>query len=150
MIKIQDLQALTNHLPIPQEALAFVLKMGEDTPDGRYDFGEGCYVNVMRCDTVTELAPMEAHEVYIDVQMVLAGEEKIYVTDKASLTVVTPYDAEKDIAFYAWETAEAVTYRSGEAVVLFPEEAHLPCRAVSEPMTIKKAVLKLRVDIVAK
>ena len=93
---------------------------------------------------------MEAHERFLDVQMVLAGEEKIYVTDKAPLAVVTPYDAGKDIAFYAWESAESVTYRSGEAVVLFPEEAHLPGRAVGEPMTIKKAVLKLRVDTVAR
>ena len=144
MIKIYDLKDLTNHLPIPQDALDFVLKMTADTPNGRYDFGADCYVNVMECNTSADLAPMEAHEQFIDVQMVLAGEEKIYVTPKAPLTVTEPYHAEKDIAFYAWEHAEAVTYAAGEAVVLYPEEAHLPCRAAGEPMTIKKAVLKLK------
>ena len=144
MIKIYDLKDLTNHLPIPQDALDFVLKMTADTPNGRYDFGTDCYVNVMECDTSADLAPMEAHEQFIDVQMVLAGEEKIYVTAKAPLTVTEPYNAEKDIAFYAWKYAEAVTYAAGEAVVLYPEEAHLPCRAANEPMTIKKAVLKLK------
>lgn len=148
MIKIKNLQDLTNHLPIPQDAYAFVLQAGEMTPNGRYDFGENCYVNVMECETSAELAPMEAHMDYIDVQIVLAGEEKIYYTDKAPLNVTQPYNAEKDIAFYAWENAEAVSYRSGEAIVLFPEEAHLPCRAVGEPMTVKKAVLKLRADAV--
>ena len=143
MIKIYDLKDLTNHLPIPQDALDFVLKMTADTPNGRYDFDADCYVNVMGCDTSADLAPMEAHEQFIDVQMVLAGEEKIYVTAKAPLTVTEPYNAEKDIAFYAWEHAEAVTYTAGEAVVLFPEEAHLPCCAAGEPMTIKKAVLKI-------
>lgn len=143
-MKFQNLQDLRTYLPIPQDAFDFVLHMTADTPNGRYDFGADCYVNVMACDTSAALAPMEAHEKFIDVQMVLAGEEKIYVTPKAPLTVTEPYSAEKDIAFYAWENAEAVTYRSGEAVVLYPAEAHLPGRAAHEPMTIKKAVLKLK------
>ena len=144
MIKIHNLKDLSRYLPIPQDALDFVLKMTADTPNGRYDFGADCYVNVMVCDTSAALAPMEAHEKFIDVQMVLAGEEKIYVTPKAPLSVTAPYSAEKDIAFYAWEHAEAVTYAAGEAVILYPEEAHLPGRAAGEPMTIKKAVLKLK------
>jgi YhcH/YjgK/YiaL family protein len=99
----------------------------------------------MHCDTKTEAVPMEAHEKFIDVQMVLMGEEKICVAEKASLEIVTPYDEAKDIAFYAWESAQEVNYRSGEAVVLYPAEAHLPGRAVNAPMTIKKAVLKIKV-----
>ena len=145
MVKLHNLQDLTRYATVPQEALAFVQSMTVDTPDGRYDFGADCFVNVMHCDTKAGSAPMEAHEKFIDVQMVLEGEEKIYVADKAPLAVVTPYDETKDIAFYAWESAEAVIYRSGEAVILYPAEAHLPGRAVSEPMTIKKAVLKLMV-----
>ena len=144
MIRIQDVKEITSYLKVPQDALKFVLGMTIDTPDGRYEFGTDCFVNVMHCDTKTEIAPMEAHEKFIDVQMVIAGEEKILYTAKSPLTVTEPYNAEHDIAFYAWESAEAVIYRGGEAVVLFPEEAHLPGRAVGEPMTIKKAVLKLR------
>ena len=145
MIKIQNLRDLTAHFTIPQEALDFALALTAETPDGRYKFGEDCFINVMHCDTSSGIVPMEAHEKFIDVQTVIAGEEKIFVADKAPLTVVTPYDEAKDIAFYAWEDAEAVTYRSGEAVVLYPAEAHLPGRAVGEPMTIKKAVLKIKV-----
>ena len=144
MIKLNVLNELTKYCTVPQDALDFVLRMTADTPNGRYDFGADCYVNVMSCDTSADLAPMEAHEQYIDVQMVLSGEEKIYVAKKAPLAVVTPYDEGKDVAFYAWQSADSVTYRSGEAVILSPEEAHLPGRAVGEPMTIKKAVLKLR------
>ena len=145
MIKIQNLQELPTCFSVPQDALVFVQNMTVDTPDGRYDFGADCFVNVMHCDTKAESAPMEAHEKFIDVQMVIAGEEKICVTEKAPLAVVTPYDEAKDVAFYAWESAEEVIYRSGEAIVLYPAEAHLPGRAVNEPMTIKKAVLKLMV-----
>ena len=133
MIKLHNLQDLTQYVAVPQEALAFVQSMTVETHDGRYDFGTDCFVNVMHCDTKAESAPMEAHEKFIDVQMVLAGEEKIYVVDKAPLAVVTPYDETKDIAFYAWESAEAVIYRGGEAVILYPAEAHLPGRAVNEP-----------------
>ena len=143
MIRIQDVKEITSYLNVPQDALKFVLSMTIDTPDGRYEFGTDCFVNVMHCDTKTEISPMEAHEKFIDVQMVLAGEEKILVAEKASLEIVTLYDEAKDIAFYAWESAQEVNYRSGEAVVLYPAEAHLPGRAVNAPMTIKKAVLKL-------
>ena len=145
MIRIHQLHDLPRYFTIPREALDFVLNMSTETPDGRYDFGADCFVNVMHCDTKAESAPMEAHEKFIDVQMVIAGEEKICVTEKAPLAVVTPYDEAKDVAFYAWESAEEVIYRSGEAIVLYPAEAHLPGRAVNEPMTIKKAVLKLMV-----
>lgn len=145
MIKIQNIQDLPAYLAVPREALDFVRGMTAETPDGRYEFGEDCFINVMHCDTKAESTPMEAHEKFIDVQMVLAGEEKICVAEKARLKTVTPYDEEKDIAFYAWESAEEVCYRSGEAVVLYPAEAHLPGRAVGEPMTIKKAVLKIKV-----
>ena len=144
MIKIENLKDITSHLKVPQDALDFILGMIADTPDGRYEFGADCFVNVMHCDTKTEIAPMEAHEKYIDVQMVIAGEEKICVAEKASLKIVTPYDEAKDIAFYAWDNAQDVIYRSGEGVILYPAEAHLPGRAVSAPMTIKKAVLKLK------
>lgn len=144
MIKIQDLKDITSYLKIPPDALDFILGMTADTSDGRYEFGTDCFVNVMHCDTKTEIAPMEAHEKYIDVQMVIAGEEKICVAEKASLKIVTPYDEAKDIAFYAWDNAQDVIYRSGEGVILYPAEAHLPGRAVGEPMTIKKAVLKIK------
>ena len=144
MIKITNFQGLKKYFRIPDEAVAFIERATADTENGRYEFGPDCHVNVMDTDTKAGYAPMEAHEVFVDAQCIIRGEEKILFADKAKLPVATPYNEAKDVAFYDFEAADEVTYKTGECVVLFPAEAHLPCRAVGEPRKVKKAVIKLR------
>src|SRR5512143_2343810 len=43
----------------------------------------------------------EAHQDYIDIQYLVSGKEVIGVAPVAGLQVTTPYDAAKDIVFYA-------------------------------------------------
>ncbi len=143
MIKLQNLDELKQYFAVPDELIDFAKTLTEKTENRRYEFSDGCFVNVMHVDTKAELGDMEAHERYVDVQCVLAGEEKFLYANRASLTVTVPYDAEKDIGFYAFEFAEEVVCLAGEGIVLYPNEAHLPGRAVTEPMTIKKAVIKI-------
>ena len=53
-----------------------------------------------------------------------------------------------DAALYEFsEKSESVCYKSGEAIVLYPCEAHLPNRVVNEPMKIKKAILKVALTL---
>ena len=147
MIKLSTLSDAATHLPtLPSAALDFLLSAHADTPCGRYEFGDTCYVNVMSIETSAELGAMEAHREYIDVQVLLDGQETIFCADTDTLALVTPYDPKIDAAFYALPSdALPVAYCTGEAVVLFPRDAHLPGRATGAPMTVKKAVLKLRV-----
>ena len=140
MIKITNYTQLTQYFDLPKEAVNFLVSADEKTECGRYEFGTSCYINVIDSQTVTELAPMEAHEKYVDVQCLLVGEEKILYANKTELSVSAPYDANRDIAFYSFSSADAVTYRVGEGIVLYPNEAHLPGRAVDGAMVIKKAV----------
>ena len=144
MIKITNFQDLKKYFRIPDEAVAFIERATADTENGRYEFGPDCHINVMNAETAAGKKPMEAHNVFVDAQCEICGEEKILYADKAGLPLATPYNEAKDVAFYDFETADEVTFKTGECVVLFPAEAHLPCRAVNEPMTVKKAVIKLR------
>lgn len=143
MYKLQNYQDIKQYFNVPDAAIAFLESATVDTPNGRHEFNEDCYINVMNSNTKTEQGAMEAHEVFVDVQCLIAGEEKILVADKTALPVHTPYNPAKDAAFYDFDAAETVTYTAGECVVLYPNEAHLPCLAVNEPMTVKKAVMKL-------
>ncbi len=143
MIKIQSYSELTKYFRIPAEAIAFLESATPDTENGKYSFGEDCFINVMDAQTKSESGDMEAHEVYVDVQCLLSGEEKIFYTDKAPLTMTLDTEG-KDLKLYAWSTAESVTYKAGEGIILIPSEAHLPNRAVGEPMAIKKAVVKIK------
>lgn len=145
MFKFKNFEELTAKLDIPSEAVDFMKSLTVDTPTGKYEFGDNCFVNVMTCDTKNETVIMEAHEIYIDVQYLIKGEEKIYYIDKHGLQIEKPYTEGGDFALYKFDGAsEFITYANGEGVVFFPDDAHLPTRAVNEPMTVNKAVLKLK------
>ena len=145
MIKIQNLSDLPSYFPsLPTEAVNFLKNADENTPCGRYKFDDTCYINVMTVETSPAPGLAEAHEIYTDIQVLLAGEETILYGDRTNLTPAVPYDASIEAAFYPSDGFAPVSYRTGEAIVLFPADAHLPGRAVNAPMTIKKAIVKLR------
>lgn len=145
MKKITELKNLKLSFDLPDEAIAFLESLDERVENGKYTFGEDCFVNVMDAETSLAFAPMEAHQSYVDVQVQINGEERIYYADIEMLTLKTPYDAERDCAFYNYEDGiPFVDFCKGEAVVLYPNDAHLPCRAPTVPMKTKKAVMKIR------
>ncbi len=145
MLKITNVDELKNHFDLPDDAVEFLKNATTDTANGRYNFSPDCFINVMNCDTKEDLsANMEAHDNFVDVQFVIEGEEKILYTNREGLTVATPYNPVKDVIFFEGTPGEAVCTKAGEAAVLYPAEAHLPGRAVNAPMTIKKAVMKVR------
>ena len=146
MIKITNLKDLQKYFDnVPDEAIAFLESATKDTANGKYPFTEDCFVNVMDCNTKADCtAMMEAHDKFVDVQFLIDGEEKIFYTDRTPLELGEAYNEAKDRCFYKWEKADVVTYKTGEAVVLYPQEAHLPGCAVNTPMVAKKAVMKVR------
>ena len=63
----------------------------------------------------------ESHRKYIDVQVVVAGEELMEVEAVARLVVMAPYDPERDLLKYAdTATAAVLRLRPGDAAVFFP------------------------------
>lgn len=146
MIKITDYQDLKKYFNVPEAALAFLAAISEHTENGKYPFGADCFINVMDCTTREDLCDMEAHDVYVDVQCLFSGEERIYYKNREGLSVTKPMNEEKDVGFFAYEPSEYVDYKAGECVVLYPEEAHLPGRAANAPVTAKKAVMKLNCE----
>lgn len=145
MIKITNLNDLKKYFALPDAAVEFLKNATTDTENGKHPFNDDCYINVMSPTTVADdNALMEAHREFVDVQFIIEGEERMLYTDIDATKVETPYNAAKDALFCSFEKADAVCVAKGEAVVFYPQDAHLPCRAVNEPMTIKKAVMKVR------
>ncbi len=87
----------------------------------------------------------ESHREYVDVQFVLEGSETIRVVDVGGLTVATEYNPENDAALYDLADGTDVKLESGDFVVLFPHDAHVPQLTSSEPSDVKKIVVKVRV-----
>lgn len=89
----------------------------------------------------------ESHRKYIDVQVLLEGEEVMEVADAARMTVRQPFNAERDLVTYE-DSRDASLFRvfAGQGTVFFPVDVHMPSlRLGSEPVLVRKAVVKIPV-----
>ena len=86
----------------------------------------------------------EAHREYIDIQYIASGEETIRVVDVEALRETTPYNAERDVAFYALAPGTDLRLRAGDFAILYPHEAHLPKLPTGAPAPVQKIVIKVR------
>ena len=95
---------------------------------GRHDIvGDQCFVIVADDVHRDDVAPLEAHRQYIDVQIALQGSFDIMWSPLSSCTRVTkPYDTDDDVELYADAPSTRVHVAEGTAVVLYPDDAHAP------------------------
>lgn len=88
-------------------------------------------------------ARLEAHRKYIDIQFLVAGSEEIGWRPTATCRQVTePYDASRDIGFFADEPLSWILLPVGGYLIFFPEDAHAPLASHGENT---KAVIKVAV-----
>ena len=90
----------------------------------------------------------ESHRKYIDVQVVVEGDEVMEVVDASRITVREPYDPERDLILYA-DVADAshLRVRPGQATIFFPVDVHMPTlRVNAAPVLVRKTVVKVPVE----
>lgn len=120
-----------------------------DLPLGRIDLTENTYANVQEyTPDVTKQGKYEYHRKYIDIQYLVSGAENIYVCPLADCREKDgEYSADKDCGFY-WHSvaAEGVPVSPAQYVILFPDDAHMPCRPLEGAAgPVKKIVVKVPV-----
>lgn len=88
----------------------------------------------------------ENHDVYMDLQVVLKGQEIFAYTDitNPTLKVTAPYDEKKDVTKYACENGLFFTLEEGYALV-YPEDIHLAKCKVDDQI-VEKAVFKIKIE----
>lgn len=91
-----------------------------------------------------EEANCEAHKNYIDIQLVLSGEEYIGYAPVEGMTVTEPYSDAKDRCFVQWQ-GTLLPLTQGMFAFFFPQDAHMPSVEMTPGLHIQKAVLKIRV-----
>jgi YhcH/YjgK/YiaL family protein len=88
-------------------------------------------------------ARLEVHRRYLDIQVSLDGRERIGWRPLAECRVVAePYDAERDIAFFADEPAAWLSVERGWFAIFFPDDAHAPLAGSG---SLHKVVIKVEV-----
>lgn len=88
-------------------------------------------------------ARWEAHRMYADIQLLLAGEEKIGYSPLTSMKVTEDYNPAKDILFLTGN-GDYITLKPSVFAVFFPHDAHQPCVATGNQQGVKKVVVKVR------
>ncbi len=90
----------------------------------------------------------EAHRKYVDVMLMLEGEEKIAFCDiDAAGEITDPYDEKKGDYILAKEgcAPSEVIMHAGDVAIFFPADLHCPGRVIGSPVTVRKLVAKVLV-----
>lgn len=106
--------------------------------------GKDIYVNVMERELKKPAdAKLEIHNEYIDIQILVRGEEEGFGwSERADMRQPqAAFDAEKDIQFFDDAPQTYYTLRPGQFTILFPEDAHAPM--VGEGV-VRKIIVKVR------
>lgn len=88
-----------------------------------------------------EEAPLEVHDAFIDIQVLLNGNERMgWKPRSACSNPAASFNAEKDIQFFTDKPDSYFDLQPGQMAIFLPGDAHAPMIAASE---IHKIVLKL-------
>jgi len=117
------------------------LETGKYPIDGDNSFA---IVNEYTTKPVSECDP-ESHRDYADIQIMLAGVERFGYAPLTLQPATTPYDPEKDVAFYsiAQEDLSYITLHPGEFIIFFPSDIHQPEVFTQQPDLVRKVVVKV-------
>ena len=110
---------------------------------GRYDIvGDDLFAIVEHAQgKPKEHAQLEAHRKYIDIQLVLDGDEQMGWKPLADChNPVSEHNEEKDIRFFRDAPASWITVPPDHFCIFFPEDAHAPLVASGN---IRKVVFKI-------
>lgn len=140
--KIEKLSAYKALSEDFERAVAFAATLADKKP-GRYDCDECVFAFVQEGETKSwQESRFEAHRRYLDIQMILDGEENVVWQAIEELTPTAPFDEMGDVGFYTGE-GNLLTMKAGDAYIAFPEDGHMPCVHSAEPHTYRKIVVKV-------
>ncbi|MDD2365049.1 MAG: YhcH/YjgK/YiaL family protein [Desulfuromonadaceae bacterium] len=115
-------------------------------PVGRHPINDkGAYASVNEYNTkALEDSFIECHIKYIDLQMLVCGEEIIGVAPK-KFCVEQPYNNENDLQKLSGKV-DFITLVPGLFAIFFPQDAHEPgLKNIEQSIAVKKIVFKIPV-----
>lgn len=112
---------------------------------GKYTIdGENVFANIVEAPLKTaEVAKMEVHNNYLDIQICIKGKETFgWIKREACNKPIDEYNPEKDILFLEDKATTFFTLNEGEFAIFFPEDGHQPMIGEGN---IRKCIIKVRV-----
>lgn len=105
--------------------------------------GDNLFVNIVEYTTTEkENRFWEAHRQYLDVHIMLDGEEQIDVNFISNMKQ-KEFEPENDFLPLEGTSNSHVTLRKHDFVIFYPNDGHMTAIKVNEPKAIKKAIFKV-------
>lgn len=130
--------------PLFERAFEFYNTTGRHLSEGRHEvMGEDLILTISTNELRSvENAPLEAHNEYIDIQIVISGTEGYGVCGRELCNNSRGgYDETRDIEFFDDKIKNIITLEANDFVIFFPEDAHAPLIGEGK---VKKAIFKIR------
>lgn len=145
---VGNIHALQSWLPEElRQAIEHVKQhITPETPLGKHDIDGNRLFMLVSEDSTQPIAerPAEFHARYLDIQIVMRGQEGMTFSTQPAGEPETNCLADKDIAFLPEGVEEkTLTLSEGDFVVFYPGEVHKPLCAVGKPEKVRKVVVKL-------
>ncbi|SET66238.1 YhcH/YjgK/YiaL family protein [Natronincola peptidivorans] len=116
----------------------------ENIEPGEYELDGKRVVALVQEYTTMDNPPWETHNYHLDIQYLVKGEEKIgYYPHVEDMVKSGPYNTKTDCDLYEDIEGDFVTIKDDVIMILFPQDGHLPRKALNEPMPVKKIVIKV-------
>ncbi|MFU1858156.1 YhcH/YjgK/YiaL family protein [Sphingobacterium sp. NGMCC 1.201703] len=111
---------------------------------GRFEIEEDNKFGIgLSYSTVDENAGLwEAHRKYLDIHVILQGEEIIHLNDISEMESTQDY--EEDYELFKGKGKHSIHLKEGYFLLLFPNEVHKTSIQVGSSNEVKKKVYKLR------
>ena len=115
-------------------------------PGEKVEVNENFFYTVQSYHTKQESeCKLESHRKYIDIQMIVAGKERLDFADISRLSLQDEYDEEKDIMIWKPPIRMSnVCLSEGEYIVLYPETAHRGAVSINKDEQVVKIVGKVK------
>lgn len=120
-----------------------------EMPCGKYLIdSENIYVNIVNYETKDESQCIwEAHRKYLDIHYIIEGEEKIKLADVRNMQI-NGYIEESDYVKMEGVASTEIILKPEDFLVLFFEDAHMTGVNVNKPEIVKKAIFKVKRNLI--
>lgn len=109
-----------------EKIAAFIKTLDKNNAVGKYEIdGEKIFAMISNYETRKE-GEYEAHREYVDIQLVLLGEEYVYVGSNAGAVQTQEYSPDCEFFKFTPESANCINLHVGNFAVFMPNELHMP------------------------
>ncbi len=133
--------------PLLDKALDFLATMDLDKKEaGKYEIdGTNLFYMVQDYTTIPEdNGKYESHRDYIDIQLLLSGNEYIRSAPYEGQRTTVEYNSEKDIELFQLSDGYDLLLKRGMFALLMPTELHAPKIMVNREECVRKVVIKIK------